>query len=135
VQQKEIHLNKATKLIVIFLLFILVACLAVLAIETRTKFARHFYDDLILDNWNHYLPCKALPTEAEVHAILQQHQDMILKIEQVNPGFIGTEVDTSHCPGKADLLFWYGSHQDRLKIEALINNNTFFGIPFRLQNR
>ncbi len=128
-------INKVTKFIAIILVLSLVICLAVLVIETRTKFVRHFYDNFILDNWNHYLPCEALPTETEVRTIFQQHPDMIRKIEQINPGLIGIEVDPSLCPGKADLIIWYASHQDRLEIEALIQSDTFFGIPYRLQNR
>lgn len=128
-------MNKAKKFIIIILVLSLVVCLAVLAIEKRTKFVRHFYDNFILDNWNHYLPCEALLTEMEVRTILQQHTDMIQKIEQINPGLIGTEVDPSLCLGKADLLIWYASHQDRLEIEAIIKSKTFFGIPYRLQNR
>lgn len=128
-------MNKTTNRIVWVLLSFLMICLASLAIESRTKILRHFYDNLLLDNWNHYLPCEALPSETEVRTILQQHPDMILKIEQINPGFIGLEVDSSQCTGKADLLIWYGTHQERLQIEALIHSDTFLGIPYRLQNR
>ena len=53
----------------------------------------------------------------------------------MNPGLVGVDVDASACPGKADLLIWYASHQDRLAIEKILAADTFFGIPFRLQNR
>ena len=128
-------MNKARKIISILLLFSLVICLLVIAIETRTKTARRFYDNLIMDNWNHYLPCEEFPSETEVRSIVQQHQVMILKIEQVHPGLVGVETNSSTCPGKADLLIWYASHQDRLEIETILDSKTFFGIPYRLQNR
>jgi hypothetical protein len=90
---------------------------------------------LILDNRNHYLSCEELPTVAEVRRVLVAHQDVIDKIKQVNPGFVGVEVDTSTCPGKADIIFWYGTHQDRLLIESIISDDIFYGIPYRLRNQ
>jgi len=128
-------MNKATKIITGLLAVLLLFCLATIAIETRTKIIRRFYDNSIMDNWNHYLPCEEFPSETEVRSIVQQHQDMILKIEQVHPGLVGVDVDPSTCPGKADLLIWYASHQDRLEIETILDSKTFFGIPYRLQNR
>jgi hypothetical protein len=38
------------------------------------------------------------------------------------------------CPGKADILIQYPSHQSRLEIEAILGGKTFFGIPCRFQN-
>ena len=128
-------MNKARKTISILLLVSLVICLVIITVETRTKIARRFYDNFLLDNWNHYLPCAELPTEAEVRSIVQEHQDMILKIEQVHPGHVGVDVEQSTCPEKADLVIWYASHQDRLEIEAILDSETFFGIPYRLNNR
>lgn len=66
---------------------------------------------------------------------MEEHPEVIRKIEQINPGFVGVEMDTSICPGKADILFWYGTHEERLLIEKLIAGETFYGIPYRLQNR
>ena len=66
---------------------------------------------------------------------MEAHQADIQKIEQVNPGFVGVEIDASTCPGKADILFWYGTHQDRLLIEDIISGDAFYGVPYRLQNR
>jgi hypothetical protein len=90
---------------------------------------------VILDNRNHYLTCEQLPSEEEVRRVMEAHQDTIEKIEQINPGFFGVEIDTSTCPGKADILFWYGTYQDRLSIESILANDTFYGIQYRLQNR
>ncbi len=61
--------------------------------------------------------------------------DLVRAIEAVNPGRVGVDVDASTCPGRADLLIWYASHADRLAIERLIGSDTFFGIPYRLENR
>ena len=67
--------------------------------------------------------------------VVEEHQDLVQEIEQMNPGLVGVEIDTFTCPGKADLVFWYGGHKERLAIESIINNETFFGVPYRLHNR
>lgn len=104
-------------------------------VEAQFKIFRRAYDNYVLDNRNHYLPCRDLPAKTEVESIVEQHQGVIQQIEQVAPGFVGIEIDSSTCEGKADLLIWYGSHQQRIAIEKVINGDTFFGIPYRLQNR
>jgi hypothetical protein len=122
----------------IFLLFLLLAtllCLGAIVIESRVHFIQRLVDNSVYDNRNHYLPCDRLPTEAEVQAVVQAHQAIIQAIMEVNPGLVGVDIDSSSCPGKADLLIWYASHQDRLAIESIIASDTFFGVPYRLENR
>jgi hypothetical protein len=104
-------------------------------VELQSKVLRRGYDQFILDNRNHYLSCQELPTKLDVDRIARQHQDVIQQIEQVAPGFVGVEIDTLTCAGTADLLIWYGTHQQRVAIEEIIAGDTFFGIPYRLQNR
>src|ERR687888_1040088 len=113
----------------------LVFCMGIAILESQTNFLRKTYDQIILDNRNHYLSCEQLPSEANVRQVLEEHKDVIKKIEQLHPGFVGVEMDNSACPGKADILFWYGNHEDRLSIEKVIAGETFYGIPYRLQNR
>ena len=118
------------------LLFLIIGiCLGASAVESQINIIKRAYDNYVLDNWNHYLPCDILPPEAEVRALVQRHQDIVRAIEQVNPGLVGVEVDSATCPGKADLIFWYASHQNRIAIEKIINHDSFFGVPYRLQNR
>lgn len=119
----------------LIVLAVLVACLGALALEAQTKIVHRLYDNYILDNKNHYLPCEQLHIEAEVSRIVQEHQDIIQAIERVNPGLVGVELDTGSCPGMADLIIWYATHQDRVIIERIIGGNSFFGVPYRLQNR
>ena len=114
---------------------VLALCLGAIALEAQTKAVRRLYDNWILDNRGHYLPCDRLPGEAEVRLVLQQHADTVQAIERVNPGLVGADMDTSTCPGKADLVIWYASHPNRLAIEKIIGSDTFFGIPYRLENR
>ena len=112
-----------------------ILCMGLLIYESQTKFFRKTYDEVVLDNRNHYLSCEQLPSESEARRVMEAHQDIIEKIEQINPGFVGVEMDTSACPGKADIIFWYGTHQDRLLIEGIIADDTFYGIPYRLINQ
>jgi hypothetical protein len=128
-------MSNSKKIILSLLGIIAVVCLGAIVIESQTKVIRHLYDNFVLDNDNHYLTCEELPPETEVRAILEQHQDIVQAIEAVNPGLVGVEIDSSACPGKADLVIWYASHQNRLAIEEIIPRDTFFGVPYRLQNR
>jgi len=121
------------KLAILALPFVL--CVGVWIVESQTNLFRRIYDDVILDNRNHYLTCKQLPSEDEVLRVMAAHPDTLAKIQQINPGLVGTEMDTISCPDRADILFWYGTHQDRLMIESIINDDTFYGIPYRLENR
>lgn len=109
--------------------------LSVVLIESQTKSIRRFYDNVVMDNRNHYLPCDKLPEAADVTSIMEKHKGIVEQIEQIHPGQVGVEVDSLSCPGKADIVIWYASHEDRVKIEQLIEGDTFFGIPYRLQNR
>jgi hypothetical protein len=124
-----------SRLVAGLLIAITVACLGLLVFVTQTRMLQRAVDDLLYDNKNHYLPCDELPAAAEVNAIFQAHHDRIAAIELVNPGLVGVEIDSTTCPGKADLLIWYASHADRLEIEKIIGGDTFFGVPYRLQNR
>lgn len=118
------------------------------------------YDDLVLDNVNHYLPCEKLPTLEEVDAVVLAHKDTIDNIikevslyygEQYNilwdkENRIVTDGKFFHVSfgwgprfgcedsNKADILIMYPVHADREIIESIINSSTFFGIPYRLMN-
>ncbi len=126
--------NWKKSLIIVLAAFLLI-CLGVTVAEVQTKFIRRIIDNVIYDNRNHYLSCEQLPTASKVMQVVEEHQDAIKEIEQVKPGFIGMDIDTLSCPGRADIVFWYGSHQDRVAIESIINDDAFFGVPYRLHNR
>src|SRR5688572_15403721 len=121
--------------IVLLMVGLVIICVTAVVLETRLKVIQRAYDDFVLDNRNHYLSCQALPTKLEVERTLEQHKDVVQKIEQIAPGFVGVEIGSLSCEGQADLLIWYGTHQQRLAIEKIIDGDTFFGIPYRLQNR
>ena len=128
-------MKTSTRFVFAVLLLTLALCMGVWILEAQTKVLQRAYDEIVLDNRNHYLSCEQLPSEAEVRQVMEEHPDVIKKIKQINPGFVDIEIDNSTCPGKADILFWYGTHKDRLLIEDLIAGENFYGIPYRLQNR
>ena len=108
----------------------------VFLIEQRSKVIRHFLDNVVYNNYNHYMPCAKWPAEEEVQQTLDTYDETIQSIHSVNPGNVGIEVDTYTCPGKADLVIWYASHADREVIETYLSDDMmFFGVPVRLQNR
>ncbi len=125
------NLRKSIYLLIIGVVLI---CAAIIIVEAHSKLLQRAYDNYVLDNRNHYLSCQDLPTETEAERIVEQHHDLIQQIRAVAPGLVGVEIETA-CSGKADLLIWYGTHQQRLAIEKIIGGDTFFGIPYRLQNR
>lgn len=110
-------------------------CAIATIMEVRLKVIQRAYDHFILDNRNHYLACQDLPSRIEVERIVEQHHAVIQQIGHVAPGFVGVEIDFLTCAGKADLLIWYGTHEQRVAIEEIIGDDTFFGVPYRLQNR
>ncbi|PKO05052.1 MAG: hypothetical protein CVU41_14170 [Chloroflexi bacterium HGW-Chloroflexi-3] len=132
---QAIETMKKESRFIILLLILITLCIVVILIETKTHTIRRIFDDFIYDNKNHYLPCEKLPTKVEVNKIIREKNDVIKEIEAVNPGFVEVEIDSSTCQGKADIIFWYASHENRLEIEDIIGDETFFGIPYRLQNR
>ena len=123
-------MKKITWVLVCMILFLAAALL-----EGELHPLRHWLDDVLYDNWNHYLPCAKLPRVEAVEEALQKHADTANLIEAVNPGLVGVDMDAANCPGRADVLIWYASHRDRLAIESILGGRSFHGIPVRLVNR
>ena len=127
--------NKLEKHVPLLVIGLFLACALAAIVEMQFKILRHGYDRFIMDNHNHYLSCEELPTKVQVERVVEEHRNIIQQIEQVAPGSVGIEIDAFTCEGKADLLIWYGTHQQRVAVEQIIAGETFFGIPYRLQNR
>lgn len=81
-----------------------------------------------------FLNCDELPPSSEVTRIVEQHQETIKRIEEVNPDAIYVVIDSHTCPGKAGIIFNYNTGRQRVAIKAIIDGETFFGVPYRLQN-
>jgi len=127
-------MNKKAKLVLTITITAL-SCAGLLILEGQTKFLRRTYDDLILGNKYHYLSCEELPPEQEVIQTMAEHEVELERIRQVSPGFVDVEIDSQTCPGKADLLIWFGTQRDGELIGEIIGGERFHGIPYRLQNR
>jgi hypothetical protein len=125
---------RCRQIAILAVLLVAVACclVALLAVANR-RLVVGWYDNLVLGNKVHFLSCDDLPSLSEVEQGVAEHQDTIQKIERVNPGFVWVEVAES-CSGKADMLIWFGTRQDRLDIEEIIGDDRFFGIPYRMYN-
>ena len=122
----------STRIIILLVISGLCLLLVILAVQSHTL--RRWIDNVLYDNQGHYLSCEQLPELQEVEDVMAKHQDLVQAIEAVHPGNAGVELDTS-CPGKGSLTIWYASHADREKIEAILSSETFFGIPYSLNNR
>lgn len=115
-------------------LALLAVCCIAVAFLTRGHALARLYNDMVLDNYDHFLPCEKLPNSAEVHRIVEENQDTVEAVEGVNPGFVWLEIDDSICPGRADIVIYYASHQNRLSIDRILGGKTFFGVPCRFRN-
>ena len=109
--------NKLQRDAFLLMIGVVLTCVTATILEARFKVLQRGYDHFVLDNRDHYLSCQDLPTKVEVENIVEQYKDVIQQIEQVAPGFVGIEIDSLTCDGKADLLIWYGTHQQRIAIE------------------
>ncbi|HUS70019.1 MAG TPA: hypothetical protein VM075_04490 [Anaerolineae bacterium] len=110
------------------------ACCGVAVFLVKGQVLGTLYNDLVLDNRDHFLPCERLPTSAEVSRSLEEHQDTVEASKEVHPGFVFVEMDDWPCSGRADIVISYATQQDRLAIEMIIGGDTFFGVPYRLRN-
>ena len=117
-----------------FVLAVFALCCATAVFLVRGDVLGRLYNDIVLDNYDHFLPCEKLPASAEVNRIIQEHEAVLEAIRDVNPGFIFVEIDDWTCPGRADIVISYGRHKDRLAIEKILGGHTFFGVPCRLRN-
>lgn len=127
--------QKTLIILIAVLAFSLVCIGTFLAIELIDHPIRHWVDDLLYDNYNHYLPCGDLPSINDVNTTIQAYRFILDDIEQLGPGTVGWQVEEP-CADKGDILFWYGSHDQRNQIEEMIGSEVdFFGIPIRMRNQ
>lgn len=126
---------RTLRIVLAALAVIVMLCVTLLLAESRARIVRRWIDDAIYDNRWHYLPCERLPPLSEVERVVREHQDVIGQIEAVHPGFVGVEVNPCGDGQNADITFWYATHGDRVAIEQIIGSDTFFGVPYNLNNR
>ena len=138
-------------------IIIFLVLLIILLITVWSKQFLRVWDYLILDNYNHYLSCDLLPTQVQVKKIVRENKreinKMIIEVasnysdDKVVPVWSDNAVidkvgyhtsiswyESINCPSKADIMFTYLAHKDRLIYERYLNNMKFHGIPVRLIN-
>ena len=151
-QKKQIY--------IIFIATLLSLILLLSVIESRTHSFGKLWDKYILDNRNHYLICDEMPSVEYINQVVEQNKDIMEEIiievggnyreEEVIPFWQENSVQdaegfnisiswgelSARCEntGKGDILFTYISSRDREVIEKYIQDDTFFGIPFRMRN-
>lgn len=91
---------------------------------------------LLMGNKSISLNCDQLPDVKQVETVIKQHSDLIEQIKAIRPGSILVEAsETEACPEKGFLLIIFGGYDDSVKIKALIGRDTFFGIPYQMENQ
>lgn len=111
---------------------ILLAALAYFSVNGDIS---HFISDVIYDNEAHRVPCKDLPDSAAVKQVAANFADELNQVENIAPGYVHYDINAGICDGsKADITFYYGSHEQRLAIKALVGES-FHGVPYNLVNR
>ncbi|MCA9371968.1 hypothetical protein KC726_03645 [Candidatus Woesebacteria bacterium] len=150
-------MSSQLKTIVVMLTILLIAGAILLFVsESKTHSISKLFDELA-DNKNHYLSCDQLPTVEQVDQTVLAHKDIVERIVgvandeevQITPYWDRSmaadgkmwHIAVSWGPapecqekGRGDMLIQYKSHDDRIKIEHIIGGETFFDIPYRLQN-
>ena len=119
----------------LYLIVIGLLILAGLFICFRTHFLRRMVDDMLYDNYNHYLACEDLPQKDEIEQTLAEHTDIIDQIRLISPD-VDISIDDMLCHDSdhSDLVISYASHSQRVAVEDIIGGKTFFGIPVRWRN-
>jgi hypothetical protein len=66
---------------------------------------------------------------------LDEYADLVAAIRQVAPDEVIIEPDTQRCgDDRAEILITYGSHDQRIRIQALLAKAGFGDVPVSLRN-
>lgn len=123
------------KRISIILFCVILVTIALFLIENETKFLRHTVDNVLYDNYRHYLTCDKLPVLSIVTEKVAEKEATINQIISIDKNSVSFEVDSTSCPGKGSIVISYPSHAIRMQIEEILDGTTFFGIPLTLINQ
>ena len=122
--------NRKTTLIIILALVLVILVL----LESSTHFVQRIIDDVLYDNYHHYLQCEDLPEITAVETAVSENQDVIREIEGLAEGQVTISVDASSCPGRGSIAIYFPSHTVREQIEDILGGKSFYGIPVTLIN-
>lgn len=114
---------------------LLVAALALGIFEWNTHHIRDLLSERMYGSKPHRVPCDGLPTPDEVQRVLDENALFVERIEASHPGFTTVEMNTLTCADSADIRILYATARDRERIRELLGHSeTFFGVPFNMQN-
>lgn len=116
----------------IFVLLLLVVILVIS--EPSTHLFHRLADNFLYNNYHHYLSCSDLPDLDEVNKIVTKHSETVEKIKNINPNDVEFIIDSWTCPGKASINIYYASQNQRIQIDEILPDKTFFGVPISLIN-
>ena len=126
---EEMKNRKAALIIILALVLVILVLL-----ESSTHFVHRIIDDVLYDNYHHYLQCEDLPEITAVENAVTEHQGTIREIEGLSEGQVTVNVDTSSCPGRGSIVIYFPSHTVREQIEDILGGRSFYGIPVTLIN-
>lgn len=117
-------------MIALLILFALGSTLVVT--ESHTHLFHRVMDNLVYDNYHHYLPCEKLPTLQEAKRALQDNRATVDRIVALDPKTVTVELDSLTCPDRGSIKIYYPSTAIRKEIESILGEKSFFGIPLDL---
>ena len=126
---EEMKNRKVAFIIILALVFVILVLL-----ESSTHFVHRIIDDVLYDNYHHYLQCEDLPEITAVENAVTEHQETIREIESLAEGQVTVNVDASSCPGRGSIVIYFPSHTVREQIEDILGGRSFYGIPVTLIN-
>ena len=126
---EEMKNRKAALIIILALVLVILVLL-----ESSTHFVHRIIDDVLYDNYHHYLQCEDLPEITAVENAVTEHQETIREIESLAEGQVTVNVDASSCPGRGSIVIFFPSHTVREQIEDILGGRSFYGIPVTLIN-
>jgi hypothetical protein len=117
------------------LAIVVIAC--VIGLVTARDSIGRFIQDKFYDNVPSGVKCADLPTRAAVEKAIADKPALVKKIEEVGgqPDIVVVLVDDTRCRPKdqAEILILYPGHEERVRIEAILKDETF-GVPVALRN-
>lgn len=117
------------------LIGVLLIVLVLTIIEVNTYYVRDLFIESTYGSKPHRVPCDQWPTPDEVRQVLNEHSQVVRRIESINPGFTAVNINTLSCPGRADIRILYATASDRQAIELILGEGKyFFGIPYQMRN-
>jgi hypothetical protein len=104
-------------------------------ISLRLVPVQRLIEDKLYDSVPSFSSCERLPSASMVRKELEKHAELVAAIRQVAPDEVVIEPDTQRCgDDRAEILISYGSHDQRIRIQALLAKEGFGDVPVSLRN-